>query len=88
MRSNYIRLGQCDIEARSSALNALAAKGVTVSMPDGRSTRGPLTKAKPGVACLAAQANVPAVPIAIYGHEQVYRSLPTRVPVQFRIDKQ
>src|SRR5262249_41641243 len=89
-RPVYIRRGQGDIEALSGALNALAAKGVVAIMPEGRPTRGPLTKAKPGVAYLAAQANAPVVPIAIYGHERVLDYWPRlrRVPVQIRIGKQ
>ena len=83
----YIRRGQGDMDALSGALDVLAAKGAVAIMPEGRPTRGALTKAKPGVAYLASQHNAPVVPIAVYGHDRVLKYWPRmrRVPVKIRI---
>ena len=83
----YIRRGQGDIEALSGALDVLAAKGAVAIMPEGKPTRGALTKAKPGVAYLAAQRSAPVVPIAVYGHDRILEYWPRlrRVPVRIRI---
>jgi 1-acyl-sn-glycerol-3-phosphate acyltransferase len=83
----YIRRGQGDMDALSGALDVLAAKGAVAIMPEGRPTRGALTKAKPGVAYLASQHNAPVVPIAVYGHDRIFKYWPRmrRVPVKIRI---
>ena len=83
----YIRRGQGDMDALSGALDVLAAKGAVAIMPEGRPTRGALTKAKPGVAYLASQHNAPVVPIAVYGHDRILKYWPRmrRVPVKIRI---
>jgi 1-acyl-sn-glycerol-3-phosphate acyltransferase len=75
------------MDALGGALDVLAAKGAVAIMPEGRPTRGALTKAKPGVAYLASQHNAPVVPIAVYGHDRIFKYWPRmrRVPVKIRI---
>jgi 1-acyl-sn-glycerol-3-phosphate acyltransferase len=83
----YIRRGQGDMDALSGALDVLGAKGAVAIMPEGKPTRGALTKAKPGVAYLASQKSAPVVPIAVYGHDRILDYWPRlrRVPVRIRI---
>jgi amino acid adenylation domain-containing protein len=83
----YIRRGQGDLHALGGALEVLAADGAVAIMPEGKPTRGALSKAKPGVAYLALQRNAPVVPIAVYGHDRVLDYWPRlrRVPVRIRI---
>jgi 1-acyl-sn-glycerol-3-phosphate acyltransferase len=83
----YIRRGQGDAEALGGALDVLAARGAVAIMPERKPSRGALTKAKPGVAYLAAQTNSPVLPIAVYGHDRILEHWPRlrRVPVKIRI---
>jgi len=85
----YIRRGQGDIEALEAARDVLAGNGALAITPEGRPTRGPLARAKPGVAYLARETGVPVWPLAIYGHDRIFDFWKRlrRVPVRVRLGK-
>ncbi len=75
-----------DFGALRAAVKYMRAGGLIGLAPEGtRSTTGGLIQPKPGVAFLAAKANVPIVPVAIRGTEKTiqgfkqFRRLPVRV---------
>jgi amino acid adenylation domain-containing protein len=85
----YIRRGQGDMDALEAAREILANNGALAITPEGRPTRGALTRAKPGVAYLACETGVPVWPLAIYGHDRIvgfWKRL-RRVPVRIRLGK-
>ena len=72
----WIRRGARDRAALQTALDLLACGRIVGIAPEGRcSPTGALIAAKPGPALLAARANVPVVPVAVTGTEQVGRAL-------------
>jgi 1-acyl-sn-glycerol-3-phosphate acyltransferase len=85
----YIRRGQGDMEALEAAREVLASKGALGITPEGRPTRGALTRAKPGVAYLACETGVPVWPLAIFGHDRIFDFWKRlrRVPVRVRLGK-
>ena len=85
----YIRRGRGDTEALHAAMDVLANHGAVAMMPEGRPTRGALTRAKPGVAYLACETGSPVWPVAIFGHDRVldfWKKL-RRAPVSIRLGK-
>ncbi len=85
----YIRRGRGDAEALQAAMDVLANHGAIAMMPEGRPTRGALTRAKPGVAYLACETGAPVWPVAIFGHDRAldfWKRL-RRVPVSIRLGK-
>jgi 1-acyl-sn-glycerol-3-phosphate acyltransferase len=88
-RTIYIRRGLGDVEALSAAREILAEGGVVALAPEGRPTRGALTRAKPGVAYLACETGVPVWPLAIFGHERIFDFLKRlqRAPVRIALGK-
>ena len=65
-----------DFAALRAALKYLRTGGMIGIAPEGtRSPTGSLVQPKPGVAFLAAKANVPIVPVAVIGTEKGFRSL-------------
>jgi 1-acyl-sn-glycerol-3-phosphate acyltransferase len=85
----YIRRGQGDIEALEAAREVLASNGVLAITPEGRPTRGALTRAKPGAAYLACEIGIPVWPLAMYGHDRIFDFWKRlrRVPVRVRLGK-
>ena len=85
----YIRRGQGDIEALRLAREVLANRGMVAVTPEGRPTRGALTRAKPGVGYLACETGTPVWPLAIFGHDQIFGFLRRlrRAPVTVRLGK-
>jgi amino acid adenylation domain-containing protein/1-acyl-sn-glycerol-3-phosphate acyltransferase len=85
----YIRRGLGDLEALAAAREVLENRGSIAMMPEGRPTRGALTRAKPGIAYLAATTGAPVLPLAIFGHDRILDSLKKlrRVPVRIRLGK-
>jgi amino acid adenylation domain-containing protein len=83
----YVRRGEADFDSMSQAVAALRSGGTLAIMPEGRPTRGALTRAKPGVAYLARESGAPVWPLALWGHERVldcWKKL-RRVPVTVRL---
>ena len=85
----YIRRGQGDMEALGAAREVLANHGAVAITPEGRPTRGALTRAKPGVAYLACETGIPVWPLAIFGHDRIFDFWKRlrRVPVKIRLGK-
>jgi len=85
----YIRRGQGDVEALNAAREVLANNGAVAITPEGRPTRGALTRAKPGVAYLACETGIPVWPMAIFGHDRIFDFWKRlrRVPVKIRLGK-
>ena len=83
----YIRRGEADLDALAAAREVLAAGGALAIAPEGRPTRGALTRAKPGVAHLARETGAPIWPLAIFGHDRAFSFWKRfrRVPVQIRL---
>lgn len=72
----WINRGEPDLHALRAARNWLQNGGLLGIAPEGtRSRTGALIHAKTGVAYLAAQANVPIVPVAIWGTEDAVSRL-------------
>lgn len=68
----YVRRGEIDRVALRQAEAALAAgKVLAVAVEGTRSTTGGLAEGKPGAAYLATRANVPILPVAVWGTEEV-----------------
>lgn len=83
----YVRRGEGDSEALEAAKQVLANNGVVAITPEGRPTRGALTRGKPGIAYLAREAGVHIWPLAIFGHDRIFGCLKRRrrVPVRVRL---
>lgn len=72
----WVRRGEADRAAVKIALDELkAGTAVGVAIEGTRSRTGGLLPGKPGAAYLANRANVPIVPVTIWGTEQVTRNL-------------
>jgi len=85
----FIRRELGDMQALGAAREVLENRGSIAMMPEGRPTRGALTRAKPGIAYLAATTGAPVLPLAIFGHDRILDSLKKlrRVPVRIRLGK-
>jgi 1-acyl-sn-glycerol-3-phosphate acyltransferase len=86
--SIYVRRGEADQEAIRCGLTVLKSGGILGLAPEGtRSRSGGLTRGHTGVAYIAAEAQVPIIPVAACGQEQILRNLKrlrrTRVQVHF-----
>jgi acyl transferase domain-containing protein/1-acyl-sn-glycerol-3-phosphate acyltransferase/NADP-dependent 3-hydroxy acid dehydrogenase YdfG/acyl carrier protein len=67
----YVTPGEPRDESLQPALAVLEAGGILSLAPEGtRSRTGVLQQARTGVAYLAVRANVPVIPLALWGHEQ------------------
>jgi 1-acyl-sn-glycerol-3-phosphate acyltransferase len=77
------------MEALGAVREVLENRGSIAMMPEGRPTRGALTRAKPGIAYLAATTGAPILPLAIFGHDHILDSLKKlrRIPVKIRLGK-
>jgi len=72
----FIRRGEVDRGALDAAVDALKAGKIFGMAPEGtRSRVGSLIRGKTGIAYLADQAEVPILPIAITGTENVFQKL-------------
>ena len=84
----YLRRGEGDHEALEHGLEVLRAGGAVGLGPEGtRSRQGGLGPGRTGAAWLALRADVPVVPLAAWGQEQLgghWRSL-RRAPVRVRV---
>jgi 1-acyl-sn-glycerol-3-phosphate acyltransferase len=77
MGTIFVRRGEVDRRALREALAVLERGEVLGLAPEGTRARDShaLQKGKPGAAYLVARANVPIVPVAITGTEQIVRNL-------------
>lgn len=67
----FVRRGEVDRHALQQALAALKRGEILGIAPEGtRSRTGTLQHGKPGVAFVASKANVPLIPVVVYGTEQ------------------
>ena len=84
----YVRRGEGDIDALANGLAVLRAGGLLGLGPEGtRSRNGALGRGQTGIAHLATQANVPVVPLAAWGQEQLplhWKSM-RRAPICIRV---
>jgi 1-acyl-sn-glycerol-3-phosphate acyltransferase len=84
----YLRRGEGDHEALERGLEVLRAGGAVGLGPEGtRSRQGGLGPGRTGAAWLALRADVPVIPLAAWGQEQLgghWRSL-RRAPVRVRV---
>jgi len=83
-----LRRGEADIEAVRLSLETLKRGQVLVIAPEGtRSGDGRLQPGRDGLAFVAALANVPVVPMAMYGHENWLSNLKRlrRTPLHVRV---
>ncbi len=72
----WINREQADFQALRAALEFLQKGGLLGIAPEGtRSHTGAMRQAKTGVAYLADKANVPIVPVAIWGTERTFKEL-------------
>ena len=78
MGSIWVRRGEVDRRALREALDVLKRGEVLGMAPEGTRARGTyaLQKGKIGAAYLASRANVPIIPVALTGTEQIKRNLP------------
>ncbi|MDY6873466.1 MAG: lysophospholipid acyltransferase family protein [Chloroflexota bacterium] len=77
-----------DFAAFSAARSALRDGKILAVAPEGTRTEdGVLIRGKPGVAMLAAKADVPILPVALFGHERFKRNLKKlkRTPMTVRV---
>ncbi len=84
----WVNREQADLHALREALNVLRKGGLLGIAPEGtRSHTGAMIEAKTGVAYLADKANVPVIPMAIWGTENLFAdfSLFRRVPIHIHI---
>ena len=84
----YVRRGEGDTEALANGLAVLRAGGLLGLGPEGtRSHDGSLARGQTGIAYLATQANVPVVPLAAWGQENIASNLKRmrRPPISVRI---
>jgi 1-acyl-sn-glycerol-3-phosphate acyltransferase len=84
----WINREQADFQALRAALEFLQKGGLLGIAPEGtRSHTGAMRQAKTGVAYLADKANVPIVPVAIWGTERTFKELKylrrARIKVRF-----
>jgi 1-acyl-sn-glycerol-3-phosphate acyltransferase len=71
-----VRRGEADVIAIRRVLEALDAGMIVAIAPEGtRSGDGCLRRAKPGIGLLAAHTPAPILPIAFFGHEQIWSNL-------------
>ena len=71
-----IRRGEGDVVAMRRVLEALEAGMIVAIAPEGtRSGDGRLQRAKPGIGLLAAHSSAPILPVAFFGHEQIWSNL-------------
>jgi 1-acyl-sn-glycerol-3-phosphate acyltransferase len=76
MGAVWVKRGEVDRAALRACLDVLAHGGAMGMSPEGtRSKTGGLQKGRAGVAYLAAKANVPVLPVALWGVEQIGPSL-------------
>lgn len=72
----WIKRGEVDRAALSAVLNALKRGWVVGLAPEGTRTKtGGMQAARNGIAWIAAKANVPVIPVAIWGVENIEPSL-------------
>ncbi|HEY3341557.1 MAG TPA: lysophospholipid acyltransferase family protein, partial [Anaerolineae bacterium] len=72
----WVKRGEVDRAALRACLAVLSHGGVMGMSPEGtRSRTGGLQKGRSGVAYLATKANVPVLPVALWGVEQIGRNL-------------
>jgi 1-acyl-sn-glycerol-3-phosphate acyltransferase len=84
----WVRRGESDRRALREALDVLASGRPLGVAPEGtRSKTGALIEGKTGTAFLALKAEVPILPVAVFGTEKVFPSLRRlrRITVQARI---
>lgn len=71
-----IRRGEPDLSAIRSVIQALDAGKIVAIAPEGtRSGDGCLRRAKPGIGLLAYHTSAPILPMAFYGHEEIWTNL-------------
>jgi 1-acyl-sn-glycerol-3-phosphate acyltransferase len=71
-----LRRGEGDVEAFRQALRALEQGSIVALSPEGtRSGSGRLLRAQPGTAMLALRSGAPILPLAFFGHIDVWRNL-------------
>jgi 1-acyl-sn-glycerol-3-phosphate acyltransferase len=83
-----LRRGEADREAMRLSLDTLKKGQVLVIAPEGtRSGHGRLQPGHDGLAFVGTQANVPVVPIAMYGHERFWPNIKRlrRTPLHVRV---
>lgn len=74
--SIFIERGEVDRRALRQALNLLAdGEILAIAIEGTRSKTGGLIEGKDGVAYIASRANVPLLPIVVYGTEHVFHNL-------------
>jgi 1-acyl-sn-glycerol-3-phosphate acyltransferase len=86
--SIYVRRGEADQEAIAEGLTVLRSGGMLGLAPEGtRSRTGGLSRARSGIAYLAAEAPAPILPVAACGQERIPHNLKRfrRSRVQVRI---
>lgn len=68
----FVKRGEVDRQALRACLEVLESGGILAIAPEGtRSETGQLQRGKPGVAYLAAKADVPLIPVAHWGVENL-----------------
>lgn len=73
MGAIFVHRGEVDREALNKCLTVLDRGGIIGLAPEGtRSRTGTMQRGKPGVAYLAAKADVPILPIGISGQNQIF----------------
>ena len=85
-----VRRGAVDRMALQQALNILEGGGVLLVTPEGtRSGDGLMQKARNGIAYLATKADVPILPVAVWGVEKFWKRFPRlkRTEVNVRIGR-
>jgi len=83
-----VRRGEVDRMALRQALNILEGGGVLLVAPEGtRSGDGLMQQARNGVAYLATKADVPILPVAVWGVEEFWKRFPRlkRTKVNVRV---
>jgi len=71
-----LRRGEGDVQAFRRALQALEDGNIVALAPEGtRSGTGVLRGAQPGTAMLALRSGAPILPMAFFGHEQLWHNL-------------
>ena len=84
----WVHRGEVDRKALQQGIAVLKNGGVLGVAPEGTRARGPyaLQEGKPGVAYLAAHADVPIVPVGLSGTEQVKDNLPRLRRTHIRVN--
>jgi 1-acyl-sn-glycerol-3-phosphate acyltransferase len=71
-----LRRGEADVTAIRRVLEALDAGMIVAIAPEGtRSGDGCLRRAKPGIGLVAAHSAAPILPVAYFGHEEIWSNL-------------